>query len=92
MNNSGENLSSYFDARVFLAPSAELVIALPVYADQTEALFEAEVVSNMTQTNNNLSFRVAEQIGYIIYHPEIGTSIFIRELPKFMEDLGKLNS
>lgn len=84
-------LESYAEARVVLAPSGELVLALPIYANQNGALFNSEEIKAMTGDSSveKMSVGFYEQFGYLMYNPEFPYSFYMKSLELF-EDLGEL--
>ena len=83
-------VDSYESTRVFLSKSGEIVLALPIYADETN-----NVILNSSEINSitglpNLSFGVYDHIGYVMYNPELGEFIMNRNALDLFEDLGKL--
>lgn len=81
-------ISDYSECRVILAPSGELVLALPIYANQNGAIFEPEDLKDFG-TKDNVSIGIYENFGYLLYHPEQEFSFYMQSL-KLFEDLGKL--
>ena len=86
------NVDQYYDVRVVMATSAELCLALPIYADETDAILDNNMIDSMSGSVNKLSFRVSQKIGYILYHPKHGEMIFNNKLMDLVEDLGRLNT
>lgn len=86
MNDS--KLHYYKSTRVLVTPSGELMLALPIYADEAGAIMSAKDVGEITGIN--LSIGIYDHIGYIIFHPEIGECVFSRDALRLFEDLGEI--
>jgi len=81
-------LSTFLESRIVMAPSGELLIALEIAAHtDVDKAFEVKI-----ESSHVISMSFVEPLGYLIYHPEIagGFSIFMNTLDSF-EDLGKIN-
>lgn len=85
MKESKTNIEGYESTRVFMAPTGELVMALPIFVDHTEALLDGAVFGL-----KSTSFRVCQEVGYILYHPEFGESVWNTEAKDLFIDLGAL--
>jgi hypothetical protein len=85
-------IDSYSETRVVLAPSGELFLALPIYANQNRALFNSDEIKNFTGDSSvpsNVSIGVYEFMGFLLHYPEQPTSFYVNSLELF-EDLGEL--
>lgn len=85
-------IESYSEARVVLAPSGDFLLALPIYANQNEALFDVDELKGVTGDDSipsNVSIGIYEHMGFLLYHPEQPVSFYMKSLELF-EDLGKL--
>ena len=80
-------IEDYAETRVVIAPNGELILALPVYANQNGNLFEEEEIKSLTGLN--LSVGCYEKIGYMMYHPSQELSFYMNSLDLFT-DLGNL--
>jgi hypothetical protein len=81
-------IESYNETRVVMSPNGELLLALPIYANQKGALLEEGVVESITGTKR-VSIGIYESFGYLIYHPINECSFYLKSLDLF-EDLGGL--
>ena len=81
-------IESYEETRVVLAPSGELALALPIYADQGKAIFKPKDVESIVDLKN-VGIGIYEHFGYLIYHPTQQYSFYLKSLDLF-EDLGEL--
>jgi hypothetical protein len=68
-----------------MAPTGELVMALPIFVDETGALLDGAVAGL-----RSMSFRVCQEVGYILYHPEFGESVWSTGAKDLFIDLGEL--
>lgn len=84
-------IESYNEVKVVLAPSGELLLALPIYANQTGALFNGDDLVSFTAdtTLNKCSLGIYESMGYLIHHPAEAFCFYMKSLDLF-EDLGAL--
>lgn len=89
MKESETNIEGYKSTRVFMAPNGELVMALPIMVDQTEAIMDEALVNSITGVTD-ISFRVCQQVGYIIYHPDFGEFVWNTKAKDLFIDLGEL--
>jgi hypothetical protein len=80
-------IDDYAETRVVIAPSGELVLALPVYANQNGSLFNEKEIKSLTGLN--VSIGCYEKIGYVMYHPSQELSFYMNSLDLFT-DLGNL--
>jgi len=84
------NIDTFQSTRVFLTPTGEYVLALPIFADEKGSIFNKSDMEKMTGVSVSVGFY--DHIGYIIYHPEFGEHLMNREVTdSFFEDLGSLN-
>ncbi len=81
-------IESYEEVKVVLAPSGELALALPIYADQGKAVLSPKEVKSLIGVGN-VGIGIYEQFGYLIYHPKQAFSFYVKSLEMF-EDLGGL--
>lgn len=81
-------IEDYGGARAVMSPSGELLIALPIYADQSGVIMDSNTVESITGVAK-ISFGVYEQFGFLIYNPSIPYSFYVQSLDLF-EDLGEL--
>lgn len=81
-------IESYNETRVVMSQNGELLLALPIYANQKGALLEEGVVESITGAKS-ISIGIYESFGYLIYHPESDFSFYLKSLDLF-EDLGSL--
>lgn len=84
MNNA---IHTYKQVRVCLADTGELLLALPIYADQKGAIFNEKEMKTLTDLSVNLG--IYEKLGYIMYHPSQPFSFYMNSLELFT-DLGEL--
>lgn len=85
-------VETYSEARVVLAPSGELLIALPVYANQNGALFNSKELKAATgdkKIPKNMSIGIYEKFGYLMHNPDQPFNFFLNSIDLF-EDLGEL--
>jgi len=85
-------IENYSEARVALAPSGELILALPIYANQDGLLFNSEELKSVlgdSEIPKNTSVGIYEHFGYLVYNPELPYSFYMKSLELF-EDLGAL--
>ena len=84
-------LDSYSEARVVMAPTGDLFITLPIYANQNGALFNSKAIEAITGENlpSNVSIGIYERMGYLLYHPTELFAFYMNSLDLF-EDLGEL--
>lgn len=80
-------LDTYSEARVVLAPSGELLIALPIYANQNGAIFDEEQMKQIFNLKGSVG--IYEKFGYLMYHPSQEFSFYMKGLDLFT-DLGVL--
>ena len=80
-------IDNYAETRVVIAPSGELILALPVYANQNGAIFDETQMKSMTGLKVGLG--IYEKIGYMMYHPKQDFSFYMNSLELFT-DLGEL--
>ena len=84
------NVDSYPETRVFLAPSGELMLALPIYANQAGAFFDEDEVDKIAGVK--LSMGIYDRIGYVAYHPQVGEIVLSKECTDHgIVDLGLLS-
>jgi hypothetical protein len=81
------NIDTYAEVRVIIAPSGDLLLALPTYANQTVNIVDADDMKMISGLK--LSLGCYEKLGYMIYHPQNEFSFFINSLDLFT-DLGAL--
>jgi hypothetical protein len=81
-------IESYTETKVVLARSGELLLALPVYANQMGALLSEDTMKTFTGTEK-ISIGVYERMGYIMYHPTQSFTFYLKSIDLF-EDLGEL--
>jgi hypothetical protein len=83
-------IESYAESKVVMAPSGELLLALPVYANQNGMIFDNKQIKDLTKEKfaNNVSIGIYEKLGYLLYHPDAIT-IYVNSLDEFV-DMGKL--
>ena len=85
-------IEHYSEARVALAPSGELILALPIYANQNGMLFNSEELKSAlgdSEIPKNTSIGIYEHFGYLVYNPKFAYSFYMKSLELF-EDLGEL--
>jgi hypothetical protein len=85
-------IDSYSEVKVVLAPSGELLLALPIYANQNGALFDNDQLVSFTGDTgipSNVTIGVYEKMGFMLYHPDQPCSIYMKSIDLF-EDLGEL--
>jgi hypothetical protein len=85
-------IDSYLEVRVILSPSGEILLALPIYANQSGALFSNDQLVNFTGDTSipsNVTIGVYEKMGFMLYHPEQPYSFYMKSIDLF-EDLGEL--
>lgn len=80
-------IDDYTETRVVLAPSGELLLALPVYANSNGAIFNEDEMNKLTGLKVGLG--IYEKIGYMMYHPKQDFSFYMNSIELF-EDLGTL--
>lgn len=80
-------ISDYVESKVVMAPNGELLIALPIYADQSKVIMSAKEVEEIIGVS--VSFGVYEQFGFLLYHPKQEFSFYMKSLDLF-EVLGDL--
>jgi hypothetical protein len=80
-------IDSYKETRVLIAPSGEIVLGLPIYADQQGALFNEKDMQQLI--GMKLTMGLYEKLGYLIHHPKQQFTIFMNSIDQF-EDLGEL--
>ena len=81
-------IDSYNETRVVMSPNGELLLALPIYANQNGALLDDGVVESITGIPK-MSIGIYESFGFLMYHPESEFSFYMKSLGLF-EDLGSL--
>jgi len=81
-------IDSYSETRVVMSPNGELLLALPIYANQNGALLNDGVVESITGIPK-MSIGIYENFGFLMYHPESDFSFYLKSLDLF-EDLGSL--
>jgi hypothetical protein len=81
-------IETFAEARAVMAPTGELLIALPIYANETGALFEGSDMEKMG-LNKTMSIGMYQQFGYLMYHPSQEVSFYMQTLDLFT-DLGVL--
>ena len=79
-------IDSFSEARVVISPSGELLLALPIYANQNGAILDEKDIG---MVGLKLSVGFYEQFGYLVYHPSQPYSFYMKNLDLF-EDLGEL--
>ena len=89
MKQSKTNIEGYKSTRVFMSPNGELVMALPIMVDQMGAILDENVVRSLTGLEDVI-FTVCQQVGYIIYHPEFGETVWNTKAKDLFIDLGEL--
>lgn len=85
-------IESYEEARVVLADSGELFLALPIYANQTGVVFDARTVRKMIKDKKfpgNAYVGLYEHMGYLLYNPFQPMAFYMNSL-KLFQDLGTL--
>lgn len=80
-------LEDYTETVVILSPSGELLLALPIYANQTGALFNESEMKALTGVS--VAIGCYEKFGYLLYHPGQDFSFYMQSIELF-ENLGKL--
>lgn len=81
-------IEDYVETKVIMAPSGELLLALPIYADQSQVLLNEQQVESITGVKR-VSFGVYEKFGYLLYSPQTKVSFYLQSIDLF-EDLGVL--
>jgi len=85
-------IDSYSETRVILTPSGEIFLALPIYSNESGALFNSEELKSLIGDGEipaNVSVGMYEHMGFLLYHPDQPFSFYMRSIELF-EDLGKL--
>ena len=82
-----DGIDSYAEARCVMAPSGELLIALPIYANQNGAIFKDNEMANLVGLSINLG--CYENMGYLCYTPASDFAFYMNSIDLF-EDLGEL--
>jgi len=80
-------IDNYAETRVVIAQSGELILALPVYANQNGSLFNEKEIKSLTGLS--VSIGCYEKIGYMMYHPSQEFSFYMNSIDLFT-DLGNL--
>lgn len=80
-------IDDYAETKVVMSPNGELLLALPVYANQNGALFNEDEMKGLTGLKVGLG--VYEKLGYLMYHPNQDFSFYMSSLDLF-QDLGEL--
>ncbi len=81
-------IDGYSETKVVMAPNGELLLALPIYANQNGAMFGESEMATLVGTNN-VSIGIYEGFGYLLYHPKQDFSFYMQSL-KLFKDLGDL--
>lgn len=81
-------IDSYNETRVVMSPNGELLLALPIYANQKGAFLEEGLIESITGAKS-ISIGIYENLGYLMYHPHSEFSFYLKSLDLF-EDLGEL--
>lgn len=85
-------IDSYSEVRVVLTPHGDLLLALPIYANQDGALFDNDQLVSITGDSGipkNITIGIYENMGFLLYHPTQPFSFYMKSLD-LMEDLGNL--
>lgn len=80
-------IESYSETKVVIAPSGELLLALPIYANQNGAIFDEDQMQQLVALK--VSTGIYEKLGYLMYHPNQEFSFYMQSL-KLFKDLGSL--
>lgn len=80
-------IDDYAETKVVMSPNGEILLALPIYANQNGALFNEDEMKNLTGLKVGLG--VYEKLGYLMYHPNQDFSFYMSSL-KLFKDLGDL--
>lgn len=75
-----------------MSPNGELLQAIPIYSNETGALFNSQELNSITGSTDipkNVSLGIYEHMGFMLYHPSQPFSFYMKSLDLF-EDLGKL--
>lgn len=91
-------IESYKETKVALAPSGELCLMLPIYANQVGAIFTPEqlnlavgAISSKKDNSVELSLGFYEHLGYLIYSEKLGYCYFFnKKVEEEMEILSEL--
>lgn len=90
MTNKKESaIPSYESTRVVLCKSGELLLALPVYANETGSFLTEIDIQDITGIPN-MSIGIYDHIGYVMFSPVVGEFVMGRKALELFEDLGKL--
>lgn len=81
-------IEDWSETKVVLAPSGDLLLALPIYANQSGAIFDQKDTENLVGLKK-ISIGVYEDLGYLLYHPNQDFMFYMKSLDLF-EDLGKI--
>jgi len=81
-------IDSYNETRVVMSPNGELLLALPIYADQKGAILSTQDVESIVGVKG-VSMGIYEKLGFLMYHPNSEFSFYLKSLDLF-EDLGSL--
>ena len=80
----------YPECKVVLAPSGDLLTALPIYAGVFR--LTSQDVSKFTWGDqvDRISVGAYQHIGYVVFHPQLGEMLFSVDGIKHFDDLGEL--
>lgn len=81
-------IEDYEETRVIMSPNGELLLALPIYADQSKVILKPKEVESIIGVPK-IGIGIYEQFGYLFYHPAQSVSWYMKSLDLF-EDLGEL--
>lgn len=80
-------IESYSQTKVMMAPSGELCLVLPVFANENGNFFGEQHFKELKQLKSNIG--IYTQVGYIIFHDKQEVSIYLNSVKQF-KDLGPL--
>lgn len=80
-------IDQYVETRVIMSPLGELLLALPIYADQKGAIVGEKDLESLIGLKASLG--IYEQFGFLVYHPSSDFSFYLESIELF-EDLGTL--
>lgn len=86
MTKRESDIHEHNETKVMVAPSGELILALPVYT--TVPILDEDLIKGLT--GHATSIGVMNKIGYIVFNPEIGEIYMNENIDDMFLDLGKL--